>query len=424
MSEQANTYQKFRDADDDKGNMAWSRRVASKALRCAPEAPKMLEKDFEMAPEERVIWRLLRIPREFVEIVDCGVLNQMKTLAIIRGLVSADCLDIVESDEAKPIVPLEIKRLKIQLGLIKDTGKKKKRRIQFPPKLSQEGSAASSATGAPVSAEPAPAAPITEKDPEVVQAVEAAHEAAKSATFYELLGIAQNVGAGDIKKAFFAKVKLIHPDSVGTGVGNDPELLKKAQEAFAAYNKAMEELSDPRRRNAYDDALKSGTARPALAEQGKIERRPEEAKVHRIKGGTFLHKGNFDEAERELKLAMRFDPEDPQISTLYAWCIYQNPARSEKDRMVDARKRLQEITDKYKYAEACYRLALIARDNNQDGEAKNLLKRTLELDPKHGAARQERQRQKERKARLQERRAKESTGGSGLLSKFLGTDKK
>jgi curved DNA-binding protein CbpA len=63
--------------------------------------------------------------------------------------------------------------------------------------------------------------------------------------YYEMLGIGENAGGPEIKKAFREKAKQLHPDIAGTD----------AEEKMRALIAAYETLLDDRRRYAYDRML-------------------------------------------------------------------------------------------------------------------------------------------------------------------------
>ena len=65
-------------------------------------------------------------------------------------------------------------------------------------------------------------------------------------TYYDILGVAQNASAADIKKAYHRLVRQYHPD-----ISKDPDADKKTSEINQAYNT----LKDPGKRAAYDAAL-------------------------------------------------------------------------------------------------------------------------------------------------------------------------
>ncbi len=61
--------------------------------------------------------------------------------------------------------------------------------------------------------------------------------------YYEVLGVARDASASDVKHAFLGKARELHPD-----VSNDPD----AEAKFKEVNEAYSVLSDPRRRQNYD----------------------------------------------------------------------------------------------------------------------------------------------------------------------------
>ncbi len=83
--------------------------------------------------------------------------------------------------------------------------------------------------------------------------------------FYELLGVARDADAGDIKKAYRRKARALHPD-----VSEEPD----AEERFRRVTEAYEVLSDDQRRATYDRygeaGLKQGGWEPQFANFGSI----------------------------------------------------------------------------------------------------------------------------------------------------------
>ena len=69
-----------------------------------------------------------------------------------------------------------------------------------------------------------------------------------SRSHYELLGVMQNADIHNIKKAFHRLSKLLHPDTTSLP-------LDEAAREFQKVCEAYELLSDPIRREAYDDFL-------------------------------------------------------------------------------------------------------------------------------------------------------------------------
>jgi len=77
-----------------------------------------------------------------------------------------------------------------------------------------------------------------------------------SVDYYEVLSVARDASADDIKKAFRRKARETHPDV------NDTH---DAEEVFKGINEAYEVLSDPEKRARYD---RFGTADPQMGGRG------------------------------------------------------------------------------------------------------------------------------------------------------------
>lgn len=75
-----------------------------------------------------------------------------------------------------------------------------------------------------------------------------------SQSFYDLLGISDDVGLTDIKQAYRQLARKYHPDVC------PPEQAEEYTRRFIEVQEAYETLSDPRRKNLYDSRLAMGFA--------------------------------------------------------------------------------------------------------------------------------------------------------------------
>jgi curved DNA-binding protein CbpA len=430
--EQANTYKKYREADDAMGNLGWASKMSRNAVRQAPEAPADIESVFGFGDREKLLWALVKIPRRYTDLETCGVLPAEAARGFFRGLVAADVLDMVAADEGKALVPMEIKRLKAKIkgkgsATKKPTQRKAIHERVFRPDigLSGEGEAAadapaprasSSGGGAPkpVSMEgtPAKAEPLKAKDWDVKKKLAAAFDAMGNQDHYAFLNVDENASDADIKTAGLKLARDYHPDILsGSVLADDVELVGKLDALFKRLQEARSVLGDSDKRRAYNMSLDSGTTRSS----GEKVRRPVEAKIAFQKAETFFKKKDYESAEQHYRTATELDFDEPAYQVSLAWCIFMNDKREKAKRTDKAYRKLTGVLDKHKTADAAYRLGVMAR---MDGDEKKALKRFKEaarLDPKHQAASQE--------VRIAERRANKAKDDAkkdgGMFGKFL-----
>lgn len=82
-------------------------------------------------------------------------------------------------------------------------------------------------------------------------------------TYYEELGIENSASADQIRDAFRALARLLHPDQQ-----TDPQLKDMAERQMRKLNRIYSVLSDPTRRIAYDHSLQSARAAPVIVFSG------------------------------------------------------------------------------------------------------------------------------------------------------------
>jgi curved DNA-binding protein CbpA len=416
--EQANTFRKFRDAEDPQGNLGWSSRMARKGMKIAREAePEMVEREFELNEDEKVLWRIMKVARKYIDLENAGVLPPEQVRGYLRGLVSADVLDIVELDEAKPIVPIEIKRTRDKVQGKSAPKKKKaarplKARVYRPSigGASDDGKAEPSARPAPAAAAPSkpapapaprkPSAPVSAEGQALIDNIEGRFEAMKAQNHYEFLEIQPTAKPEGIKKAYMALAKELHPDRI-SGQVDDPDTAAKADKLFKRLQDAWSTLNNPDYRDRYDAKLTEGNAVPG--ESGGKQRRPEEAAAMVFKGDHLLKAKNLVQAQKHYKTALMLDDQCAPASIGLAWCTFLDEKRPKAERYAEARGLLEDIAVKSKSGDAAYKVALIARVEGDSAGHEKWVDKAFRYDPTHKEASQER--------RLLERR-REKEGGT------------
>ena len=419
--EQANTYQKFRTADDRQGNLGWAARMTRQGMKIAPEASLEIPAEFSFSDKEALLWGLMKIPRRYNDLDNSGLLTAEDVRAFLRGLVSADVVDIVSQDECKALLPLEVKRA---LGVAAKSTPSGglKARVYRPdiglksPAKTPAPEAAPERTLSRAFSVPPNSSPVnvglTRDEKQRKADIESEYESLASIYHYKFIGVARDADAATIKSAYVKRARELHPDNLsGSDLQKDEALIEKADKLYKRLQEANSILSVPEKRAKYDHALDDGQG-PSTG--GKI-RRPEEANLAYKKADVFFKKKDFQTAERHFRIATELDAEDPKYALALAWCIYLNERQPQERRVADAKARLHTLFDKHSSAEAAYKLGLMSAAIQDEKHAAMWFDRCLRLDPKHAEALQQK-----RVRDMRSRKSKEeSDAQNGLLGRFF-----
>jgi curved DNA-binding protein CbpA len=246
--------------------------------------------------------------------------------------------------------------------------------------------------------------------------IERAHGEMAKQNHYEFMGLhPSNIDDNSVRQALMRLAREYHPDRVAGGaLSQDARLRTQVESLFRRLNDANEAIGSADARSNYDrtlDALGEGGAGAGAA--GKRQRRPMEANNAFRMAETFFKKKEMKQAEAHYRQAVAFDPDDPKLLTALAVCIWLNPDHDEAQRTADARKRLHQIVDEHRHAEAAYRLGLILRKSNDEAGAQRQFALANKLDPTHVDALRE--------VRLTEMRHQKgrAEADKGLIGKLL-----
>ncbi len=400
--EQANAFRKHRDADDKQGNLAWASRVGSRALRVSTEAAhKDIEGSFELSELEKIVWRLLKLPRRYTDLEHSGLFEQDALRSVLRGFVAADVVDIVDSSEAKVLLPAEIKRLRAEVQ-----GKSWRPAVGalqakvYRPDIGLDPSSSSSPTASavPVSSSSPPSTPsptfevLLSPDEERLKAqlIGAASAMAKL-DHYAFLGVKKGCDDATVRAAYVQLARDYHPDRLaGTNLVNDPEAKNAVDLLFKRLGEAQKTVGNAEGRARYDHELKlRQSSASEVSGEVKRPRRPVEARNAYAMAETFFKRKEFKQAEVHYRQAVMFDAEEPMLQVALAWCIYLNPEHGEAQRIQDAKKRFEELVKTTKNGDAYYKYGRILRDAGDEGGAYRAFERAVERSPGHVDAQRE-----------------------------------
>jgi len=234
----------------------------------------------------------------------------------------------------------------------------------------------------------------------------------QGADHFQLLGVAHDVAAEALRKAYFALARQLHPDRLAAlGIPDDG---RHAQRLFAQINAGFAILSDPARRTQYLDVVRRGGEAAVRAEEAQTDelaRRILDAEEAFRRGELALRRDQPQAAVTELERAIQLNPDEADYHALLAWS--QFCAAADKPSIAPAvRVALdQAIQRSPKAVAARFYLGRVERMLGRNQEALRHFRDVLAVCPGHADAAAE---QRVIEARL----AGGDKPGGGLFSRF------
>lgn len=239
--------------------------------------------------------------------------------------------------------------------------------------------------------------------------------------YYDMLGVAREVGAEGVRKAYFALAKRWHPDRA---TGELAPLRTFVEPIFAMLTAAQETLSDEKKRAAYLRTVQEGGGTPEA--DRKLEAILWAAKEHQ-KAEVLMRQRNFEGATALLASAIEIVPDEPDLLATWGWCVFNLPNSDGRiPEMLTSIDRALAIEPNHD--RAFYYKGMVQQRAGKSADALVSFKKALDLNKKNADA--------AREVRLAEsRQGKSGTTGKnpaspagktegGLLSKLFGSSKK
>ena len=290
-------------------------RLGDAPLRFHPEAPLGR---FDFTPAEQAVVQVLRAkPQPFAELVGRG-LAEPSTVELLIYALSA----LRHFDTGTDTRPVGSERTSNSLRAPAGAAS---HRPAAPLTAERASSAPRSARMASAPAPRMVSAPAPPVAPAAVGPADLRRELAErlsgtKQSYYEVLGVPGNAPIEVIASAFFGLAKRFHPDRLGPEFEDVRDL---ATRLFSRMTEAHQVLSDPKRRQEYDELVKQG--------EGSAEEQEEVLRVVRAatsfqKAQVLLKRSNLAAAEVEARRALADDPDQADHVALVAWLDANKPS--------------------------------------------------------------------------------------------------
>lgn len=210
---------------------------------------------------------------------------------------------------------------------------------------------------------------------------------ARHADHYQLLGIGMDASHDDVRKAYFALARQLHPDRLAAlGIA---DAQRDAQRLFAQVNAAFAVLSDRQRRLDYTSILRRGGEAAVRKEQAQAEAlaaRIVEAEDAFTRGEQLLRREQIGAAIADLARAVELNPEEADYHATLAWAQFcaapdkaavAGPTRSALDHAIQ--RSPAAVT-------ARFYLGRVERMLGRDHEALRHFQTVLQSEPYHAEA--------------------------------------
>jgi tetratricopeptide (TPR) repeat protein len=231
------------------------------------------------------------------------------------------------------------------------------------------------------------------------------------ADHFELLGIARDAAPEQIRNAYFALAKKLHPDRLHAVQIHD--LDAEAQRLFAHVNRVFATLTDPTKRSHYMQVLAAGGEAALAKQQREAEKLAESAlaaEEHFALGELALRRNQFSDARKLFEEALSLNAQEGEYHAMVGWTTWCT--MSDKDAAWEAVKK--HLTTAMALSPRSPRVFFyrgqVAKQRGDTEAALECFAKVLELEPRHKEA--------ELELRLLRRRAEAEGKKGGLFDRL------
>ena len=221
---------------------------------------------------------------------------------------------------------------------------------------------------------------------DLAKKIQAKHDTMSTENHYQFLEIDERASTMEIKAAYQTMARSFYPQSLTKAGITDMDLQFKCGTIFSRLKLVHQILTNDAKRSEYDLSLQQKAM--LASQEGETSTGAPKASMHKLEADSYLKKGQFHLAEEHYRLAVEENPLAP-LKTAYAWSIAMNTKRPDAERVTIATDILKEVIQEFRYADAAYKLGLMAQGSGNSNAAMKFFDLALSLDSNHpGAIRQ------------------------------------